>query len=82
MSTVTLISMAVNGGWKLHQLDVNNVFLHKDLLEKVYMEIPSGFGTAKTVGKVCRLKKPLYGLKQSVRAWFDRFKKVMIGLGY
>jgi Reverse transcriptase (RNA-dependent DNA polymerase) len=83
MSTVrTLISMAVNGGWKLHQLDVKNAFLHRDLMEEVYMEIPPGFGTTQTIGKVCRLKKSLYGLKQSPRAWFDRFRKVMISLGY
>jgi Reverse transcriptase (RNA-dependent DNA polymerase) len=66
MSTVrTLISMAVNGGWKLHQLDVKNAFLHGDLMEGVYMEIPPGFGTIQTVGKICRLKKSHYGLKQS-----------------
>jgi Reverse transcriptase (RNA-dependent DNA polymerase) len=34
------------------------------------------------VGKVCRLKKSLYGLKQSPQVWFDRFRKVMISLGY
>jgi Reverse transcriptase (RNA-dependent DNA polymerase) len=61
---------------------VKNVFLHEDLMEEVYMEIPPGFGTTQTVGKVCRFKKSLYGLKQSPRAWFDRFKKVMISLGY
>ncbi|XP_020261941.1 uncharacterized protein LOC109837959 [Asparagus officinalis] len=83
MSTIrTLISLAVNGGWKLHQLDVKNAFLHGDLVEEVYMEIPLGFGTDQTVGKVCRLKKSLYGLKQSPRAWFDRFRKAMIGMGY
>jgi Reverse transcriptase (RNA-dependent DNA polymerase) len=66
MSTMrTLISMAVNGEWKLHQLDVKNIFLHGDLMEEVYMEISPGFGTTQTVGKVCRLKKSLYGLKQS-----------------
>ena len=70
------------GGWKLHQLDVKNAFLHGDLLEEVYMEIPPGFGTKRTVGKVCRLKKSLYGLKQSPRAWFDRFRKAMVGMGY
>jgi Reverse transcriptase (RNA-dependent DNA polymerase) len=83
MSTVrTLVSLAVNGGWKLHQLDVKNAFLHGDLLEEVYMEIPRGFGTNQTTGKVCRLRKSLYGLKESPRAWFDRFRKAMIGMGY
>jgi hypothetical protein len=37
-------------------------------MEEVYMEIPLSFGTAQTVSKVCRLKKSLYGLKQSPRA--------------
>jgi Reverse transcriptase (RNA-dependent DNA polymerase) len=68
MSTVrTLISMIVNGGWKLHQLDMKKTFLHGDLMEEVYMEIPPGFGMAQMVGKICRLKKSLYGLKQSTR---------------
>ncbi|XP_020260687.1 uncharacterized protein LOC109837018 [Asparagus officinalis] len=83
MSTVrTLISLAVNGGWKLHQLDVKNAFLHVDLVEEVYIEIPPGFGTDQTVGKVCRLKKSLYELKQSPCVWFDRFRRAMIGMGY
>jgi Reverse transcriptase (RNA-dependent DNA polymerase) len=83
MSTVRiLISLAANGDWKLHQLDVKNAFLHSDLLEEVYIEVSPGFGTKQTVGKVCRLNKSLYGLKQSPRAWFDRFRKAIIGMGY
>jgi hypothetical protein len=46
------------------------------------MEIPPGFGTRETTGKVCRLKKSWYRLKQSPRAWFDRFKQVVCGMGY
>ena len=83
MSTVRiLISCAVNFGWPLHQLDVKNAFLHGDLQEEVYMEIPPGFGNSQTVGKVCRLKKSLYGLKQSPRAWFDRFRRALCNMGY
>jgi thioredoxin reductase len=64
MSTMrTLNSMVVNDGWKLHQLNVKNVFLHGDLMKELYMEISPGFGMTQTVGKVCRLKKSLYELK-------------------
>jgi hypothetical protein len=78
MSTVrTLISCAANFGWPLYQLDVKNAFLHGDLREEVYIEIPHGFGTSQTHGKVLRLRKSLYGLKQSPRAWFDRFRRPM-----
>ena len=83
MSTVrTLISLAMNKDWKLHQLDVKNAFLHGELMEEVYMDIPLGFGTIQTVGKVCRLRKSLYGLKQPPRAWFDRLRRAMVGMGY
>jgi hypothetical protein len=58
MSTVrTLISCAASFGWSLYQLDVKNAFLHGDLREEVYMEIPPGFGTSQTHGKVLRLRK-------------------------
>ncbi len=46
------------------------------------MDIPPGFATSQTKGKVLRLKKSLYGLKQSPRAWFDRFRRAMCGMGY
>src|SRR4051812_3861835 len=56
MSTMrTLVSCAANFNWPLHQLDVKNAFLHWDLQEEVYMEIPPGFST-QMIGKVCRLK--------------------------
>ena len=83
MSTVrTLISLVVNKDWKLHQLDVKNAFLHEELMEEVYVAIPPVFGTIQTVGKVCRLRKSLYGLKQSPRAWFDKLRRAMVGMGY
>jgi hypothetical protein len=83
MGTVrTLISCAANFGWSLHQMDVKNAFLHGDLKEEVYMEIPPGFANKQTIGKVWRLKKSLYGLKQSPRAWFDRFRRVVCDMSY
>ena len=45
------------------------------------MNIPPRF-ERNTGNKVCKLKKALYRLKQSPRAWFGRFAKVMKEFGY
>eukprot|EP00252_Welwitschia_mirabilis_P002409 TRINITY_DN1235_c0_g1_i6.p1 TRINITY_DN1235_c0_g1~~TRINITY_DN1235_c0_g1_i6.p1 ORF type:complete len:1428 (+),score=264.56 TRINITY_DN1235_c0_g1_i6:585-4868(+) len=83
MNTIRiLLSCAANLDWELQQFDVKNAFLHGDLQEEVYMDIPPGFEDEKTRGKVCRLKKALYGLKQSPRAWFERFSRAMTSFGY
>ena len=57
------ISLAATYHWDLHQLDIKNAFLHGDLQEEVYMEQPLGFVAQEGRGKVCRLRKSLYGLK-------------------
>ncbi|RVW38356.1 Retrovirus-related Pol polyprotein from transposon RE2 [Vitis vinifera] len=63
------------------QLDIKNVFLHGDLAEEVYMEQPPGFVAQGESGLVCRLRRSLYGLKQSPRAWFGRFSSVVQEFG-
>ena len=77
-----LLSLAANFNWPLHQLDVKNAFLNGELEEEVFMSLPPGFEEEHGRNKVCRLKKSLYGLKQSPRAWFERFGKVVKRLGY
>ena len=82
MNTVRiLLSLAAHYNWQLLQYDVKNAFLHDDLDEEIYMNIPPGF-EGNIGNKVCKLKKALYGLKQSPRAWFGRFAKVMKEFGY
>ena len=72
MASVRLfIAMAALQQWPLYQLDVKNAFLNGDLHKEIYMEQPPGFvAQGESSGLVCRLRKSLYGLKQSPRAWF------------
>ncbi|RVW76008.1 Retrovirus-related Pol polyprotein from transposon RE1 [Vitis vinifera] len=83
MNTVrVLLSLTANYNWDLQQFDVKNAFLHGELEEEIYMEVPPGYDNNLAAHIVCKLKKALYGLKQSPRAWFGRFARVIITMGY
>lgn len=65
--TICLVStIALSNHWGLCQLDINNAFLHGTLHKEVYMEQPSRYVDPLYLTHVCRLTKPLYGLKQAL----------------
>uniref|UniRef100_A0A8R7UV17 Reverse transcriptase Ty1/copia-type domain-containing protein n=1 Tax=Triticum urartu TaxID=4572 RepID=A0A8R7UV17_TRIUA len=78
----TVLSLAVAQDWPVHQLDINNAFLHGTLNETVYCVQPSGFVDVAKPDHVCRLNKSLYGLKQAPRAWYSRFTDHLLRLGF
>lgn len=57
-------------------MDVNNYFLHDDILEDIYMEKPHGFIYNSSL--ICRLKKSLYGLKQAPREWYEKMDSYLL----
>ncbi|KAJ4818592.1 Retroelement pol polyprotein-like [Rhynchospora pubera] len=81
VSVRTFLAVAVAKDWELHQMDVHNAFLHGDLHEEVYMRLPPGFAS-KYPGKVCRLRKSLYGLRQAPRMWFSKLTKALQLYGF
>jgi len=76
-----LLSLASIYNWELKQLDINNVFLHGELKEDVYMVALPGLASIQP-RQVCKLKKALYGLKQAGREWFVKLSSFFISVGY
>ena len=76
-----LISLATNLDEPLFQFDVKNAFLNDNLKEEVYIEQPPWFFAQGEYGKVCRLHKAIYGLKQSPRTQFSKFSEVVLKFG-
>jgi hypothetical protein len=71
-ATIRLVlSIAVSQGWSLHQLEVQNVFLHDVLEEDVYMKQPSGFVDPVHPSYHYKLDKAPYDLKQAPRTWYS-----------
>lgn len=64
-----ILALAVQFGLKIHQIDVSTAFLNGTLNEEVFMKQPEGFELEGKQHLVCKLKKSLYGLKQSPRCW-------------
>jgi len=61
-----LLSSSACKGWRPRQLDVRTAFSYGILKEEVYMDLPEG---SRLDGMVAKLKRCIYGLKQSPREW-------------
>ena len=68
-----LLSIAAKEDYEIAKFDVKTAFLNGDLQEEIYLQIPDGYVTEETRGLVYKLRRSLYGLKQSPRCWNEKF---------
>ena len=59
----SILALVAQMGWKIHQMDVNIIFLNGVVEEEIYIKQPKGFETHDHESHVCKLMRELYGLK-------------------
>jgi hypothetical protein len=83
-SIMTLIGVAASRGWNLFTADCASAYLQSLMDEDVYCRLPPEWDTladdgneggTKKTGRVYRLVKSVYGLKQSGRNWANHLKE-------
>jgi hypothetical protein len=78
----TIISIAAEMGWRIHQMDVKTAFLRGFIEEEVYIEKRQGFEVSDRETHVCLLRKALYGLKKAPRDWYSRIDTYFLQMGF
>lgn len=80
ISTIRLLlAFSIQANLSICQFDIKTAFLNGELKEYIVIEPPEGCNYDPT--KVWRLRKSLYGLKQSSRCWNRKFDEVMKTIG-
>ncbi|KAL7288350.1 hypothetical protein TKK_0017683 [Trichogramma kaykai] len=76
-----LLAIAVRDKLYSAQFDVSTAYLNSTLAETIYMRVPDGLVVNKN-NAALRLKKAIYGLKQSGRCWNERFDTFIKRIGF
>jgi hypothetical protein len=78
----TILAIVAHLDLELFHMDVKTTFLNGELDEEIYMDQPIVFVAKGKERKVCKLKRSIYGLKQSSRQWYLRFHQAIISNGF
>ena len=80
-SSMRLFATSANDyDFELCHFDVDQAFVRADLKKDVFMRLPEGCGELS--GKIVKLNKSLYGLRQKSRPWYAMLKKCLLALGF
>jgi hypothetical protein len=83
MSTIrTILTVAAQCDWEIHQVDIKSAYLHAEVKENIYMCPPPGYLRPEDKGKVLKLLRSLYGLKQAGFEWSEELAKVFLEIGF
>ena len=74
-----ILAIAAAEDYEIHQIDIKGAYLNGILTsdEVIFMKQPPGYAT-ESPEKVCKLRKTLYGLKQSGRRWYQKLVEIMV----
>ena len=78
----TLLAFAAEKRLQVHQMDVVSAFLNGGLTEEIYMKQPPGYVQTGKEELVCKLRKSIYGLKQSPRCWNEKLRDHLKSAGF
>lgn len=78
----TVLALANKLDWEIQQMDVKTAFLNGDLDTEIYMRQPPGYVDKSHPDYVCKVKRSLYGLKQSARCWNAKIDGYLRETGY
>ena len=76
-----LLAIVAYYDYEIWKMDVKTAVLNGNLNEEVYMTQTEGF-TSGSGGKVCKLQRSIYGLKQTSRSWNIRFDEIIKEFGF
>ncbi|MGZ4851256.1 MAG: reverse transcriptase domain-containing protein, partial [Candidatus Bathyarchaeia archaeon] len=74
-----ILSIVANLDLEFKQLDIKTAFLYAQVTENIQIVVPQGFSEA---GKVKKLMKALYGIKQAPHQWNEEIDGTLRALGY
>ena len=76
----SFLAIAAYLDYEVQQIDFDSAFLNGKLDHELYMHQPGGYSDG--TGRVCKLQKSIYGLKQAAIVWYDTLQKLLSENGY
>ncbi|CAI5474025.1 unnamed protein product [Closterium sp. Yama58-4] len=77
-----LLHVAAQRDYELHSLDFSTAFLQGSLHEEIWLRRPPGFTGSFPPGTQWSLCRPVYGLRQAPREWYDTLRTTLAALGF